>query len=198
MTLGVGYDPVRKSVMRFLKANARLPWQSPRNEAALSKLIGPKRFWTKHSAGQAGEYGCESGPYVSRPLSPRRTAIDSPRAHSDDLRRALRLRATRRRSCYGRDRRQELSSRRWSQDQSCRYRGGRNRIGNKDGAADLAAIVAGKDVTLRGEDDAPDRYGRQSGFVFLEDKQAGAEPATFRRARHRCHPRLPTRTAPPG
>ena len=34
------------------------------------------------------------------------------------------------------------------------------------GAA-LSAIIADKDVTLRGEDDAPDRYGRQSAFVFL-------------------------------
>jgi endonuclease YncB( thermonuclease family) len=33
--------------------------------------------------------------------------------------------------------------------------------------ADLSAIVAGKDVTLRGEDDAPDRYGRQSAFAFV-------------------------------
>jgi endonuclease YncB( thermonuclease family) len=32
----------------------------------------------------------------------------------------------------------------------------------------LAAIVAGADVTLRGEDDTPDRYGRQSAFVFLD------------------------------
>jgi endonuclease YncB( thermonuclease family) len=31
----------------------------------------------------------------------------------------------------------------------------------------LSAIVAGREVTLRGEDDAPDRYGRQSAFVFL-------------------------------
>jgi hypothetical protein len=33
--------------------------------------------------------------------------------------------------------------------------------------ADLSAIIAGQDVSLRGEDDAPDRYGRQSAFVFL-------------------------------
>jgi endonuclease YncB( thermonuclease family) len=32
----------------------------------------------------------------------------------------------------------------------------------------LAAIIAGHDVTLRGEDDAPDRYGRQPAFVFLD------------------------------
>jgi endonuclease YncB( thermonuclease family) len=36
-----------------------------------------------------------------------------------------------------------------------------------DRAAALSAIIAGKDVTLRAEDDAPDRYGRQSAFVFL-------------------------------
>lgn len=35
------------------------------------------------------------------------------------------------------------------------------------GRAALAAIVADKDVTLRGTDDTPDRYGRQSAFVFL-------------------------------
>jgi endonuclease YncB( thermonuclease family) len=34
--------------------------------------------------------------------------------------------------------------------------------------AALAAIIAGHDVTLRGQDDAPDRYGRQTAFVFLE------------------------------
>ena len=31
----------------------------------------------------------------------------------------------------------------------------------------LAAMVAGREVTLRGDDDAPDRYGRQPAFVFL-------------------------------
>jgi endonuclease YncB( thermonuclease family) len=36
-------------------------------------------------------------------------------------------------------------------------------------ATALSAIVAAKDVTLRGTDDAPDRYGRQSAFVFLGD-----------------------------
>ena len=33
--------------------------------------------------------------------------------------------------------------------------------------AALSAIVAGRDVTLRAEDDAPDRYGRQTAFVFV-------------------------------
>ena len=31
----------------------------------------------------------------------------------------------------------------------------------------LSAILAGRDVTLRGEHDMPDRYGRQPAFVFL-------------------------------
>jgi endonuclease YncB( thermonuclease family) len=31
----------------------------------------------------------------------------------------------------------------------------------------LAAILAGREVKLRGEDDTPDRYGRQAAFVFL-------------------------------
>ena len=37
--------------------------------------------------------------------------------------------------------------------------------------AALAAIVAGREVTLRGEDDTPDRYGRQPAFVFLADSE---------------------------
>jgi endonuclease YncB( thermonuclease family) len=34
-------------------------------------------------------------------------------------------------------------------------------------AAALSAILAGRDVTLSGADDTPDRYGRQPAFVFL-------------------------------
>ena len=34
-------------------------------------------------------------------------------------------------------------------------------------AAALAAILTGREVELRGEDDTPDRYGRQPAFVFL-------------------------------
>jgi len=40
------------------------------------------------------------------------------------------------------------------------------------GAAALSAILTGRDVTLRGEDDAPDRYGRQPAFVFLTGSEA--------------------------
>jgi endonuclease YncB( thermonuclease family) len=34
-------------------------------------------------------------------------------------------------------------------------------------AAALAAIIGGHEVTLRGDDDTPDRYGRQPAFVFI-------------------------------
>ena len=39
------------------------------------------------------------------------------------------------------------------------------------GRAALAAIAAGREVTLHGEDDTPDRYGRQSAFVFVAGSQ---------------------------
>ncbi len=35
-------------------------------------------------------------------------------------------------------------------------------------AAMLTALIAGRDVTLHGEADTPDRYGRQPAFVFLD------------------------------
>ncbi len=41
--------------------------------------------------------------------------------------------------------------------------------------AALSAIIAGKDVTLRGEDDAPDRYGRQSAFVFVAGSEVSVQ-----------------------
>jgi endonuclease YncB( thermonuclease family) len=37
-----------------------------------------------------------------------------------------------------------------------------------DRASALAAIVSGHEVTLAGEDDTPDRYGRQPAFVYLD------------------------------
>jgi hypothetical protein len=44
-----------------------------------------------------------------------------------------------------------------------------------DGSAALSALVAGRSVTLRGETDAPDRYGRQPAFVFVEQAVAPAQ-----------------------
>jgi endonuclease YncB( thermonuclease family) len=49
------------------------------------------------------------------------------------------------------------------------------------GAAALSAIVGGHDVTLRGEDDAPDRYGRQPAFVFLPGSETTVQSELLRR-----------------
>jgi endonuclease YncB( thermonuclease family) len=40
-----------------------------------------------------------------------------------------------------------------------------------NGSAALGALVAGRDVSLRGETDAPDRYGRQPAFVFVDQAE---------------------------
>jgi endonuclease YncB( thermonuclease family) len=44
-----------------------------------------------------------------------------------------------------------------------------------DGSAALGALVAGRKVTLRGETDAPDRYGRQPAFVFADSADASVQ-----------------------
>jgi endonuclease YncB( thermonuclease family) len=44
----------------------------------------------------------------------------------------------------------------------------------------LSAILAGREVTLRGEDDAPDRYGRQTAFVFLADSETSVQSELLR------------------
>jgi endonuclease YncB( thermonuclease family) len=41
--------------------------------------------------------------------------------------------------------------------------------------AALSAIIAGREVTLSGEDDAPDRYGRQPAFVFLAGSETSVQ-----------------------
>jgi endonuclease YncB( thermonuclease family) len=43
------------------------------------------------------------------------------------------------------------------------------------GIAALSAIVAGRDVTLHGEDDTPDRYGRQPALVFLSGSDTSVQ-----------------------
>ena len=44
---------------------------------------------------------------------------------------------------------------------------------NRDDA--LTAMLMGRNVALRGDDDAPDRYGRQSAFVFLAGSETLAQ-----------------------
>src|ERR1700709_693108 len=44
-----------------------------------------------------------------------------------------------------------------------------------DGGAALSALVAGRNVVLHGETDAPDRYGRQPAFVFVDSTEASVQ-----------------------
>jgi endonuclease YncB( thermonuclease family) len=43
------------------------------------------------------------------------------------------------------------------------------------GTAALAAVIGGHEVTLHGDDDTPDRYGRQTAFVFLAETAVQSE-----------------------
>src|SRR3954447_1442224 len=47
--------------------------------------------------------------------------------------------------------------------------------------AALSAIATGRDVTLHGDDDTPDRYGRQPAFVFLAGSQHSVQSELLRR-----------------
>jgi endonuclease YncB( thermonuclease family) len=46
--------------------------------------------------------------------------------------------------------------------------------------AALSAIISGRDVTLRGEDDTPDRYGRQPAFAFLAGSETPVQSELLR------------------
>jgi endonuclease YncB( thermonuclease family) len=47
---------------------------------------------------------------------------------------------------------------------------------SKDGSA-LSALIAGREVSLRGQDDTPDRYGRQAAFVYLGSSETPVQAA---------------------
>ena len=49
------------------------------------------------------------------------------------------------------------------------------------GRAALSAMLTGRDVTLRGEDDTPDRYGRQAAFVFASGSEHSVQTELLRR-----------------
>jgi len=49
--------------------------------------------------------------------------------------------------------------------------------GQANRTAALAAIIRGHDVTLRGDDDTPDRYGRQPAFVFVDASDTSVQAA---------------------
>ena len=47
--------------------------------------------------------------------------------------------------------------------------------GKPDGTSALSALIAGRDVTLRGQSDAPDRYGRQPALVFADSAETSVQ-----------------------
>jgi endonuclease YncB( thermonuclease family) len=49
------------------------------------------------------------------------------------------------------------------------------------GAAALLAVIGGRDVTLHGDDDTPDRYGRQTAFVFVAGSETSVQSELLRR-----------------
>ncbi|ANW05205.1 nuclease [Bradyrhizobium icense] len=49
------------------------------------------------------------------------------------------------------------------------------------GRAALSAIAGGRDVTLHGEEDTPDRYGRQAAFVFAAGSDHSVQTELLRR-----------------
>ena len=49
------------------------------------------------------------------------------------------------------------------------------------GAAALSTVLLGRDVTLRGEDDTPDRYGRQPAFVFIAGSDTPVQAELLKR-----------------
>ncbi len=49
------------------------------------------------------------------------------------------------------------------------------------GTAALSALAGGREVTLHGDDDAPDRYGRQGAFVFVAGSQRSVQSELLRR-----------------
>jgi endonuclease YncB( thermonuclease family) len=52
---------------------------------------------------------------------------------------------------------------------------------NASGRTALAALVGGRHVTLHGEDDGPDRYGRQPAFVFADGSETSVQGEMLRR-----------------
>ena len=56
--------------------------------------------------------------------------------------------------------------------------------GGADGSSGrtaLATIALGREVTLHGNDDTPDRYGRQGAFVFVAGSQHSVQNELLRR-----------------
>src|ERR1700712_729352 len=54
----------------------------------------------------------------------------------------------------------------------------------------LAALVHNRNVTLRGENDAPDRYGRQPAFVFLDQSEVSVQDLLLKQGKALVSPSI--------
>lgn len=54
----------------------------------------------------------------------------------------------------------------------------------------LTALVINRDVTLRGESDSPDRYGRQPAFVFLDQSDGSVQELLLKQGRALVSPAI--------
>jgi hypothetical protein len=61
----------------------------------------------------------------------------------------------------------------------------------------LSALLVGHDVSLRGADDAPDRYGRQTAFVYLRASDTPVQAQLLSAGAALASPELEDGTAPP-
>jgi endonuclease YncB( thermonuclease family) len=62
--------------------------------------------------------------------------------------------------------------------------------GIANGADALAALVLNRNVTLRGENDSPDRYGRQPAFVFLDPSDGSVQGLLVKQGKALVSPTL--------
>ena len=90
------------------------------------------------------------------------------------------LRAAGRRPRRRRGRCAQPSPRRRPRNPPRRHRARWNRQGAATGPH-LSAIAAGREVTLHGDDDTPDRYGRQAAFVFVAGSEHSVQSELLRR-----------------
>jgi hypothetical protein len=65
--------------------------------------------------------------------------------------------------------------------------------GSSKSTNELFALVSGRDVTLYGESDMPDRYGRQPAFVFVDPLRRRSRRSFWHRAPPSPPARFPTR-----
>ena len=61
------------------------------------------------------------------------------------------------------------------------------------GAAALSALIMGRDISLQGADDTPDRYGRQAAFVFVSGSDTPVQSELLRQGQAMVSPEVSNR-----